>query len=92
MSLPVRRPTQFDESFFGLRNNHLAYIAIKTNTHLSVPESSDDPVSDPIVSSGPSFLLTLSVANWNMGNERASRSGEARPQCLDAAYHARVRD
>ncbi|RPA96985.1 hypothetical protein L873DRAFT_1692442 [Choiromyces venosus 120613-1] len=43
MSLPVRRPTQFDESFFGLRNNHLAYIAIKTNTHLSVPESSDDP-------------------------------------------------
>ncbi|PWW77014.1 hypothetical protein C7212DRAFT_294470 [Tuber magnatum] len=43
MSLPIRRPTQFDESFFGLRNNHLAYIAIKTNTHLSVPESSDDP-------------------------------------------------
>lgn len=55
MSLPVRRPTQFDESFFGLRNNHLAYIAIKTNTHLSVPESSDDPVSDPIVSSDLGF-------------------------------------
>jgi len=88
MSLPVRRPTQFDESFFGLRNNHLAYIAIKTNTHLSVPESSDDPVSYLIIGSGLSFLLILSVANWNMGNKRTSRSGEARPQCPDATYHA----
>jgi len=88
MSLPIRRPAQFDESFFGLRNNHLAYIAIKTNTHLSVPESSDDPVSDLIDGSGLSFPLTLSLANRNMGNKRTSRSGEARPQCLDATYHA----
>lgn len=45
ISLPVRRQAEFDERFFGLRNNHLRHIAIKTGTHLSVPENPNRPVS-----------------------------------------------
>ncbi|KAH0603688.1 uncharacterized protein H6S33_007347 [Morchella sextelata] len=42
-SLPLRRHPGFDEKFFGPRNTNLRHIAVKTNTHLSMPVEPDDP-------------------------------------------------
>lgn len=42
-SLPLQRHRTFDERFFGPRNTNLRHIAVKTNTHLSMPARVDDP-------------------------------------------------
>lgn len=69
-SLPLRRHPGFDEKFFGPRNTNIRHIAVKTNTHLSMPVEPDDPVRYLFDIKLPCPVLTGSLRTYKYGDRK----------------------